>query len=139
MATTDPYTLGAEARTKQRDQAASELVRALLIINGGGSAALLAFLQAIWSNSILNDRNASLAMAGTTIIALVLLGVGAASAATFHYFRHEASWCHQKGDSKGWKKFELLYRGAAIVSLVMFPTAIAVLAVGAWRVLSQLV
>jgi hypothetical protein len=39
--------LSAEARTKQRDEAASELVKALLIIIAGGAAALLAFLQAI--------------------------------------------------------------------------------------------
>lgn len=43
-----PSDLSAEARTRQRDQAASELVRTLLIINGSGAAALLAFLQAIW-------------------------------------------------------------------------------------------
>lgn len=65
-----PSGLSAEARTRQRDQAASELVRALLIINGSGAAALLAFLQAIWSS------NRSLVK--PTIVALV--SVVAASA-----------------------------------------------------------
>ena len=51
MAQNDPHVLSAEARTRQRDQAASELVRSLLIINGGGAATLLAFLTAIWNTA----------------------------------------------------------------------------------------
>lgn len=63
--------------TRQRDQAASDLVRALLIINGGGAAALLAFLQTrLWPRS--------------TIISLVIFSAGAALGAAFHLFRHQA-------------------------------------------------
>jgi hypothetical protein len=35
-----PGGLSAEARTEQRNQATTELVKALLIINGGGAAVL---------------------------------------------------------------------------------------------------
>jgi len=70
-------TLPAEARTKQRDQTAAELVRALLIINGGGVVALLAFLQAIWSS----DK----AVAKSVVIALVVFAIGAALAAAFSF------------------------------------------------------
>jgi len=90
-----PEILSAEARTKQRDQAASELVRGLLLINGGGAAALLAFLQAIWSSNK--------ALARPTIVALVILSVGAVLGAAFHLFRHQASWHHQSGDLKRWQ------------------------------------
>jgi hypothetical protein len=34
--------------TEQRSEAMVELVKALLIINGGGAVALLAFLQSAW-------------------------------------------------------------------------------------------
>ena len=34
--------------TEQRSEAIAELVKALLIINGGGAVALLAFLQSAW-------------------------------------------------------------------------------------------
>jgi hypothetical protein len=127
MAQTDqPGILSAEARTRQRDQAASELVRGLLLINGGGAAALLAFLQAIWSNE---------ALAKPTIVALVILSVGASLAAAFHFFRHEASWYHQSGDLKRWAKFERLYRWSALVSLIAFLAGILVVAIGAWNAL----
>ena len=127
MAQTDqPDILSAEARTRQRDQAASELVRGLLIINGGGAAALLAFLQAIWSSNK--------ALAKPTIVALVILSVGAVLGASFHLFRHQASWHHQSGDLKRWAKFRRLYLISASVSLIAFLTGIVV-AIGAWNAL----
>src|SRR6266705_632759 len=112
MAQNDPHVLPAEARTRQRDEAASELVRGLLIINGGGAAALLAFLQAIWSSNK--------ALARPTIVALVILSVGAVLGAAFHLFRHQASWHHQSGDLKRWAKFRRLYLVSASLSLLAF-------------------
>jgi hypothetical protein len=127
MAQTDqPEILSAVARTRQRDQAASELVRGLLIVNGGGAAALLAFLQAIWPNK---------ALAKPTIVALVILGVGAVLGAAFHFFRYQASWYHQSGDLKRWAKFRGLYLISASVSLIAFLTGIVVVAIGAWNAL----
>jgi len=120
-----PEILSAEARTRQRDQAASELVRALLIINGGGAAALLAFLQAIWSSNK--------ALAKPTIVALVIFSVGAALAAAFHLFRHQASWYHQSGDLKRWAKFDRLYLVSASLSLIAFLAGVLVVAIGAWN------
>jgi hypothetical protein len=43
--------LTSDTLAKQRDESATELVKALLIINGGGAVALLAFLQATWSSA----------------------------------------------------------------------------------------
>lgn len=122
-----PPGLSAEARTRQRDQAASELVRALLIINGGGAAALLAFLQAIWSSNR--------PLVKPTIAALVILSVGAVLGAAFHLFRHQASWHHQSGDLNRWAKFRRLYLISAFVSLIAFLTGILVVAFGAWNAL----
>lgn len=119
--------VGAEARTKQRDQAASELVRALLIINGGGAVALLAFLQAIWASEK--------ALAKPTIAALVALAFGAVCAAAFHFFRHQASWYNQKTEKEKWAKFRRFYLVSAALSLIAFVVGTAIVALGAWTLL----
>jgi archaellum biogenesis protein FlaJ (TadC family) len=122
-------TLPAEARTKQRDQTAGELVRALLIINGGGAVALLAFLQAIWSS----DK----AVAKSVVIALVVFAIGAALAAAFHLFRHQASWYQQSDEHAQWEKFRRFYLLSASLSLVAFVVGVAVVATGVWNALHR--
>jgi hypothetical protein len=111
---------------KQRDQAASELVRALLIINGGGAAALLAFLQAIWSSNK--------ALAKPTIAAIVILGFGASVGAVFHLLRYLTSWYQQQG-KKRWAVFRMLYLISAWLSLLAFLSGVVVVAIGAWKAL----
>jgi hypothetical protein len=128
MTQDDPQVLSAEARTRQRDQAASELVRGLLIINGGGAAALLAFLGAIWSSPT------SVALAKPTIIALWILASGAFAAGAFHLFRYGASVLQQRGN-KIWRVFMVLYLGSAVVSLVCFIGGVSVLACSALKAL----
>jgi archaellum biogenesis protein FlaJ (TadC family) len=102
--------------------AATELVKALLIINGGGAVALLAFLQAIWA------QNRELAK--PTIIALIFFAVGAVTAAAFHLFRHQASWHHQDKNEKKWAKFRRLYLVSASISLIAFIVAVGVVSAG---------
>ena len=119
--------LTAEARTRQRDQAASELIKGLLLINAGGAGALLIFLQAIWKDS----RE----LATPIVIAIIILSVGAAAAAAFHLFRHQASWHHQFGTREDQEMFDRLYLGSAIISLLLFILGVATVAFG---VLSKL-
>jgi hypothetical protein len=119
-----------EARTRQRDQAASELVRALLLINGGGAAALLAFLGAIWSSPT------GEALARPTILSLWILSFGALVAAAFHLFRYEASFLQQGGDA-AWETYRKLYLASAILSLFCFLLGISVLASCAWYALNK--
>ena len=125
----DPNVLPAEARTRQRDQAASELVRALLVVNGGGATVLLAFLQAIWKS----DK----ALAQATVWALLILGVGAALAASFHLLRYRASVHYQGGDRERGEKFGRFYTVSASLSLLAFVVGIVVLAYGALNALAQ--
>jgi uncharacterized membrane protein YidH (DUF202 family) len=125
----DPNVLGAEARTRQRDQAAAELVRALLLINGGGAAVLLAFLQAIWKE----DK----ALANTTIWTLVALSVGAGLTALFHLCRYRASVHYQRGDSRRGEKFARFYNVAASLSLLAFGVGIIMLAIGSLNALTR--
>jgi hypothetical protein len=125
----DPNVLPAEARTRQRDQAASELVRALLLINGGGATVLLAFLKAIWKS----DK----ALAQATVWSLLFLGVGAALAAGFHLLRYRASVHYSGGDQERGQKFGRFYTVSASLSLVAFVVGIIVLAHGALSALAK--
>jgi hypothetical protein len=121
-ASTERNVLTAADRTKQRNEAATELVKALLIINGGGAVALLAFLQAIWVDS--HD------LAKPTVIGIAFLSFGAAAAAAFHIFRHQASWHHQSGSEDDWVKFRCLYLVSASVSLIAFVVGVSIIVAG---------
>jgi len=114
--------LAPEHLTQQRDKSASELVRALLIINGGGAAALLAFLQAIWTSS----RE----LAKPTVIALIILAFGAVCAAAFHFLRHQASWQHQSGNANDWARSRRSYLTCAVLSMLAFILGVAVVSIG---------
>jgi hypothetical protein len=118
-ANTDPTpVLSAADRTKQRNEAATELVKALLIINGGGAVALLAFLQAIWVPSHV--------LAKPTVIGIAFLAFGALLAAAFHLFRHQASLKYQFGTVEEGKKFDRFYVFTAWLSLISFVLGVAV-------------
>jgi hypothetical protein len=119
--------LSAADRTKQRNESATELVKALLIINGGGAVALLAYLQAIWIPSPV--------LARPTIIGIGCLAFGVLVAATFHLFRHQASLHYQFGTKEAGKKFDRLYLVSASVSLIAFLIGVSVVLIGALRAL----
>ena len=125
--TTDASTLSPADRTRQRNEAATELVKALLIINGGGAVALLAFLQAIWVPSRV--------LAKPTVTAIALLAFGALLAAAFHLFRHQASLQYQFGSQADGQKFDRLYLFAASASLVSFIAGVSVVVIGILRAL----
>ncbi len=116
------------ARAQQRDQAATELVRALLIVNAGGAGALLVFLQAVWKIDT--------SLVKPTVWALSFLCFGALCAAAFHLLRYEASWYQQNDWLQGWRNLRRAYLGAAIVALLAFLAGVVVLAVGMLSVLA---
>lgn len=119
--------LSAEERTRQRDEAATELVKSLLVINGGGAGALLAFLQATW----ITDRS----LARPTIIGILILSFGAVAGTAFHFFRHQASWYRQHGDDGKWAKFRRFYLVSASVSLFAFLIGMFVVGIWIWNML----
>ena len=124
----DPNVLPAVDLMKQRNEAMAELVKALLIINGGGAVALLAFLQAIWGHS-----RATLAQ--PTVLAIALLSAGALLAASCHLFRHQASWYHQSGRIAMWKWFRRGYLTSAALSLGAFASGVCIVVIGVLRAL----
>jgi len=62
--------------TQQRNEASREGIRGLLIINGGGAVALLAFLQAIWQQ---DKIFAEYIIIGISVLALGVVIAGAAN------------------------------------------------------------
>ena len=73
--------------TEQRNDAAREGAKGLLLMNGGGAVALLAFLQAIWKD---NPR-----LAKYIVVSIAVLAVGVLLAGVFHFFRYQASFNFQ--------------------------------------------
>jgi hypothetical protein len=116
------------AHAQQRDQAASELVRALLIVNAGGAGALLVFLQAVWK--------VDTSLVKPTVWALSFLSFGALCAAAFHLLRYEASWYHSNKWLRGWRSLRRAYLATAIGALLAFGVGVGVLAVGMLSVLA---
>ena len=69
--------------TDQRNDAKREGVKALVLMNGGGAVALLAFLQAIWHKDHV--------LAFWIVFGLAFLVVGVGSAGLVHLFRVHTS------------------------------------------------
>src|SRR5690606_41401356 len=77
---------------KSRADVLTESVKALLLVNGGGAVALLAFLQSIWSNT---------ALARVTLGGIALMGAGLVFALLVQPFRFSQSKSVQRrGDRK---------------------------------------
>jgi hypothetical protein len=125
MAESSPLT--PTERTKQRNEAATELVKALLIVNGGGAVALLAFLQAIWVSAH--------GLAKPIVLGIAFFAIGAFAAAAFHLLRHEASYEHQFGKGSLKRLYDFGYRAAAVISLLAFLGGILEVIRGVWDVL----
>ena len=127
--TSDKQDFGLEPQdfTRQRDEASKEGVRGLLIINGGGAVALLAFLQAIWS---VDQR-----LANYVVIGISVLAIGVAVAGLASFLRYHASFNFQQGKKDRWLVYRRGYIGCWYTSLSLFLAGIGVVVSGAWRVL----
>ncbi len=117
-----------ERFTQQRDEASREGVRGLLLINGGGAVALLAFLQAVWS------QDEDLAKVVVEGLAAFCIGVAVAGLASF--LRYHTSFNFQEGNMKRFWWFRRGYIGCWYLSLASFVVGVIILVHGAWRLLS---
>lgn len=111
---------------KSRADVLTESVKALLLVNGGGAVALLAFLQSIWSNT---------ALARVTLGGIALMGAGLIFALLVQPFRFSHSKIVQRtGDRK--TVFWFLYSACEYLSVLAFVAALALLVCGGLRVLA---
>ena len=111
--------------TEQRNQAIAELVKAMLIINGGGGVALLAFLQSPWVQNKMLVKPVACAVA--------VLAFGSAFAAACHLLRYYASWYHQSGNAARFTLFRLSYLLSAWASLGAFAVGVLIVVVSIVR------
>jgi hypothetical protein len=118
-------TLKASDYTAQRNESVKEGVTALLLMNGGGAVALLAFLQATWQSDPV--------LAGYVVSAMVYLVMGVALAGLVHLLRFQASWNFQAGRRHSW--WHRAYVGSAFLSILAFVVGMIVICRGALRVL----
>src|SRR5207244_4925901 len=110
--------------TEQRNDALREGVKGLFLMNGGGALALLAFLQAIWTD---NPR-----LAESVVVSIAFLAFGVLLAGLVQFFRYHASFNLQSGKDRAFKAYRGLYLAAAYASLVTFLVAMVVIVSGAW-------
>lgn len=112
-----------------RSEITTEGVKGLFLMNGGGSVALLAFLQAVW------EKQPQLAK-------FVLIGVGVMAFGLFlagfvNFFRYHASLNFQADNKKLYQFFRVLSFLFQYGSLVAFASAVATLVWGAWGLLPK--
>ena len=88
--------------------------KALLLLNGGGAVALLAFLQAIWI------KHAMSALVAWIVAALVCLVLGAATAGAVHFLRYMTSMTYQQEGADEGRKMTRVHGWATIISFIFF-------------------
>jgi hypothetical protein len=140
--------------TDQRNDAMREGVKALILMNGGGAVAMLAFLQAIWSKEP--------ALVKYVLCGLGFLVIGVALGGLVHFFRYHTSLAYQRlftivdqlskiqtpGEGMGLPsvassvedfhkmeksvtRYEWLYFGCAYLSVILFVIGVGIILYGA--------
>ena len=109
-----------KAGTPRRDEMSIHGIRGLLLLNGGGAVALLAFLQVAW------DKNP--ALVPSIVSAMIPLVVGAACAVAVHFLRIQTS-LHWKEHGKWLKP---LHIGVMVTSFVLFLAGMTIVIVGSY-------
>jgi hypothetical protein len=102
------------AHATRRDSMADQGLKALLLLNGGGAVALLAFLQAIWI------KHAMSALVAWIVAALVCLVLGAATAGAVHFLRYMTSMTYQQEGADEGRKMTRVHGWATIISFIFF-------------------
>ncbi len=115
------------AHAIRRDSMAEPGLKALLLLNGGGAVALLAFLQAIWI------KDAMLALVPWIVTAILFLVLGAATAGAVHFLRYMASMTYQKEGADEGRKMTWVHGLATIFSFVFFLVGMGIVVFGAFR------
>lgn len=115
--------------TEQRNQAVSSAVTALVLINGGATVALLAFLQAMW------DKNSGAMYA--IVAGMLVYSLGVLFAALISLFRYQASLHFQGGNDAKYHCYHFCFYAAWVGSMVAFLFGSLVVAVGIFIALCQ--
>jgi hypothetical protein len=117
-----------------RAEITTQGIRGLLLINGGGAAALLAFLQAVW--------NQDPRLANYVVTAIAWLAAGVSIAGVSFFLRYHTSFAFDKlkvtkkvSHYKAWKAWSHVSVASWYVSLAMFIVGLSWVVRGAWDLL----
>lgn len=116
---------------EQRTEIASQGMRGLFLINGGGAVALLAFLQSAWTiNPVLIPYIAS---------GITSLTIGLAFAAAVPFIRIAASLNYEPGNVDGGRYYSFWHRFLEKLSILAFIVGIFVVVIGVFENLPEVV
>lgn len=111
----------------RRDGMAAQGLRSLLLLNGGGAVALLAFLQAVWTEEGAKE------LVPWVVSGMVPLLLGAAASGWAHFLRYETSETYQMiGREEGRKKTRF-HKCVTKTAFVMFLLGMGTVVIGALR------
>jgi hypothetical protein len=117
---------------KVRAEITNQGIRGLLLINGGGAAALLAFLQAIWK------EEPALAEHVVAAIAWLAGGVAVAGISFFLRYHTSLSMANHGRDSRRYKTWRFVSVASWYISLAAFVLGLYWIVSGAWSVLETI-
>ncbi len=109
----------------RRDGMAAQGLRAVLLLNGGGAVALLAFLQAIWTEPKAAE------LVPWVVAGMVVLLVGAAAGGWVHFQRYEASETYQMEGRQEGREMTKRHKQLTKFAFRMFLFGIAIVSIGA--------
>lgn len=110
--------------TAQRNEAMREGVKVLLLMNGAGAVAMLAFLRTVWIDK---PQLARYVVAG-----IVSLAGGVALAGLVQLFRYQASFSLQGNRQCAFRIYRGLYLTASYGSIAAFIVGVLIMALGFW-------
>lgn len=116
---------------KRRDEMAIHGLKALLLLNGGGTVALLAFLQAVW---VVKD---AAGLVPWVVAGMIPLLLGAAASGWVHFMRYKTSEVYQMVGREEGREMTRRHKRVTAFALVMFLAGMGIVVGGAFFNLPQ--
>ena len=118
-------------QAKRRDEMAIHGLRSVLFLNGGGTVALLAFLQAVW---VVKD---AAGLVPWVVAGMIPLMLGAAASGWVHFMRYETTEAYQMVGREEGRKFTRRHKRVTAFAFVMFLVGMGIVVGGAFFNLPQ--
>ena len=117
----------AKEQTRRRDEMAIHGLRSLLLLNGGGAIALLAFLQAVWAEA------AAKTLVPWVVAGMIPLLVGAAASGWIHFIRYETTEAYQTKGREVGRKMTKQHKLVTKLAFAAFLFGMSIVVIGALR------
>ena len=116
---------GSRWQAERRDEMAVHGLRSLLLLNGGGAVALLAFLQSVWIEPTAQE------LVPWVVAGMIPLLLGAATSGWVHFVRYETTEVYQmKGRAEG-QEMTRKHKAFTKVGFALFLLGMGIVVLGA--------